>query len=114
MPIIAKDISSFISEISPRIYELLSELGYDIYAYYETESLLKMFYLLRDLGLKQEAEAFLQMFYDSERYWSERYYKQTGDVIMFDTRVMKWRSMITGRFVKDPYSYLWGTAHEED
>jgi len=108
MPLLGRDLSSFILEETPEIYEELQELGLSIYQYFDTESLQTLAELLENLGLKKEAEKVWQHFYISEEYWAERYWRDTGEPIMYDPRARRWRSMITGRWVPDPYTYLWG------
>ena len=107
MPIIPKEISDEIYEEEPEFYEELQELGTGIYQYFDTESLHKMLLELDRRGYKEVAENIEDWFYISEEYWAERYWMETGEVIMYDPDVKRWRSMETGRFVKDPYRYLW-------
>ncbi|MCD6422077.1 hypothetical protein J7L13_01855 [bacterium] len=107
MPLIPKEISGEIAEEEPEVYEELQELGSNIYKYFDTESLHKLMEMLEERGYKEEAKNIEDWFYTSEEYWANRYWLETGEVIMYDPDVKRWRSMETGRFVKDPYRYLW-------
>ncbi len=113
MPMIPKDISGEIAEEEPELYKELQEMGRSIYEYFDTESLHKLIEILDERGYKEAADNVEEWFYASEEYWAERYWLETGEVIMYDPDVKRWRSMETGRFVKDPYRYLWEEETEE-
>ena len=107
MPFIPREISDEIEEEDPEFHEYLSELGRETFEHFDTEALHRMIEELDKRGYKEVADNIEQWFYVSEEYWAQRYWEETGDVIMYDPDVRRWRSMLTGQFVKDPYKYLW-------
>ena len=84
MPIIPTEISGEIEEEEPEFYEELQELGKGIYQYFDTEALHKMMDELERRGYREVAENIENWFYISEEYWAERYWLETGEVIMYD------------------------------
>lgn len=108
MGLISRETSAEICEANPVMCKTLEELGYDVYNAFDTEALQSMMDLMDKLGYKEEADNIYHHFLMSEEYWAERYYNETGEPIAYDPRAKRWRSMVTGRFVPDPYKYLWG------
>lgn len=106
-PYIPKYILEETYEREPKVRETLRELGYDIYAEFNTLALTKMMEVFDRLGYKELADRLYREALISEAYWAERAWRQTGQVIAFDFTSKRWRDMITGRFVKSPYTYLW-------
>jgi len=107
MGILSKDKAVEIKVEYPDLYEELKELGYDIYESFDTEALHRMMEIFEEMGLKEEADLAYTYMIISEEYWAERVYIETNAVIAYDPRVKRWRDMITGKFVKDPYESLW-------
>lgn len=107
MPLIPKSISDTVALQNPELAEELSGWGRMIYEQFDTEALLRLMKFMEELGYRDVAENIYEWYKISEDYWATRYWEETGDVIVFDPDVMRWRSMVTGRFVKDPYKYLW-------
>jgi len=108
MPLISRDVSGEICETNPSLCKTLEEIGYEVYNTFSTEALQEMMELLDKMGYKEQADIVYEHMVMSEEYWAERYYMMTGEPVAYDYRSKRWRSMITGRFVPDPYKYLWG------
>lgn len=75
-------------------------------AYYEGNafSLLQLSRWFEAGGWKEVATAYLEKFTEAVDWWIDR----NEGLIWFDERVMRWRSIETGRFVKGPEEYIWG------
>jgi len=108
MPLISKDLSAEIAETDPELYEELESTGYSIYAEFNTEELQRLFEIAVALEDWEDAETILEHLEYSIQYWRDRIKQDLGIDADYDPSAKRWRDVKTGRWIKDPYYYLWG------
>jgi len=110
MPLISKDLSGEIAQEDPELYEELQEAGYRIYAEFNTEELQRLFEILIAEEEYEEAEKVLEHMEYSIQYWRDRIKQDLGIDADYDPSAKRWRDVKTGRWIKDPYTYLWSES----
>jgi len=113
MPLISKDLSGEIAETDPELYEELQETGYRIYAEFNTEELQHLFEIAVAEEDWEDAETILEHLEYSIQYWKDRIREDLGIEAEYDLKAKRWRDTKTGRWIPDPYTYLWSERESE-
>ena len=108
MPLISRDLSGEIATEDPELYEELQEIGLKIYNEFNTEELQRMFEVLIAEEEYEQAEIVLEHMEYSIQYWRDRIKQELGIDADYDPSAKRWRDLKTGRWIKDPYQYIWG------
>jgi len=91
-------------EDKPFYAQYLCQLGLEAYEEGNSEALKTLYEIFSEAGYVDKAAEFLEDYLESIGFY-EKILNYTG---YYDERVGRWRDVVTGRFIQDPYKWLWG------